>query len=109
MECNRHKVTEQKKNFRSVRLEVTVGRFPQNCTYPFRPEVDFEGEHFKLLTISSVENGNEMASKLSSHKAQSSAKKYKNNLVVSDACDSVLKVDANHQTVACRRISPNVT
>uniref|UniRef100_A0A915JA64 RRM domain-containing protein n=1 Tax=Romanomermis culicivorax TaxID=13658 RepID=A0A915JA64_ROMCU len=30
-ECNRRNVTERNGNFRSVRLEVSVGRFPQNC------------------------------------------------------------------------------
>uniref|UniRef100_A0A915IP33 Uncharacterized protein n=1 Tax=Romanomermis culicivorax TaxID=13658 RepID=A0A915IP33_ROMCU len=44
----RHIVTERKKNFRSIRLEVTVGHFPQNCSYPFRSKVDFQAERFKL-------------------------------------------------------------
>uniref|UniRef100_A0A915I069 Uncharacterized protein n=1 Tax=Romanomermis culicivorax TaxID=13658 RepID=A0A915I069_ROMCU len=57
-ECNRHKVTELKRNFRSVWLEVTVGHFPQNCSYPFRSKVDLQAERFKLLTIGSVEKGN---------------------------------------------------
>uniref|UniRef100_A0A915JAY9 Uncharacterized protein n=1 Tax=Romanomermis culicivorax TaxID=13658 RepID=A0A915JAY9_ROMCU len=53
-ECNG---TEGKFSFRSVRLEVTVGRFPQYCTYLFRPKVDFQAERLKLLTIRSVEKG----------------------------------------------------
>uniref|UniRef100_A0A915JDR5 Ribosomal protein S16 n=1 Tax=Romanomermis culicivorax TaxID=13658 RepID=A0A915JDR5_ROMCU len=44
-------------SFRSVRMEITVGRFPQNCIYPFQPKVDFQAERFKLLTIYSVEKG----------------------------------------------------
>uniref|UniRef100_A0A915JZC5 Uncharacterized protein n=1 Tax=Romanomermis culicivorax TaxID=13658 RepID=A0A915JZC5_ROMCU len=31
-ECNRHTVTEENENFRSVRLEVTVGHFLENCS-----------------------------------------------------------------------------
>uniref|UniRef100_A0A915JWY9 Uncharacterized protein n=1 Tax=Romanomermis culicivorax TaxID=13658 RepID=A0A915JWY9_ROMCU len=50
-ECSRHKVTERKR----VRLGVTVGRFRQNCSYPFRPKVDFRAERFKLLAIRSAE------------------------------------------------------
>uniref|UniRef100_A0A915IL76 Uncharacterized protein n=1 Tax=Romanomermis culicivorax TaxID=13658 RepID=A0A915IL76_ROMCU len=33
---------------------VTVGRFPQNYSYPLRPKIDFQAERFKLLTICSV-------------------------------------------------------
>uniref|UniRef100_A0A915KGP8 protein-serine/threonine phosphatase n=1 Tax=Romanomermis culicivorax TaxID=13658 RepID=A0A915KGP8_ROMCU len=33
---------------------VSVGRFPQNCSYPFRPKIDFQAERLKLLTICSV-------------------------------------------------------
>uniref|UniRef100_A0A915JWI5 Uncharacterized protein n=1 Tax=Romanomermis culicivorax TaxID=13658 RepID=A0A915JWI5_ROMCU len=43
MECNRRNVTERKGNFRSVRLEVTVGRFRKIAV--------------KLLTIRSVGKG----------------------------------------------------
>uniref|UniRef100_A0A915L6L7 Uncharacterized protein n=1 Tax=Romanomermis culicivorax TaxID=13658 RepID=A0A915L6L7_ROMCU len=32
--------TKGKFSFRSVRLEVTVRRFPQNFSRPFRPKVD---------------------------------------------------------------------
>uniref|UniRef100_A0A915INZ6 Ribosomal protein L5 n=1 Tax=Romanomermis culicivorax TaxID=13658 RepID=A0A915INZ6_ROMCU len=49
--CNRHNVTERKR-FSFHRLEVTVGRFPQNRSYPFRPQVNFRGERFKLATRS---------------------------------------------------------
>uniref|UniRef100_A0A915KVK5 Uncharacterized protein n=1 Tax=Romanomermis culicivorax TaxID=13658 RepID=A0A915KVK5_ROMCU len=41
-------------SFRSVVLEVTVGRFPQNFTYPSRLKVNFQAERFKLLAIRSV-------------------------------------------------------
>uniref|UniRef100_A0A915JAZ7 Uncharacterized protein n=1 Tax=Romanomermis culicivorax TaxID=13658 RepID=A0A915JAZ7_ROMCU len=54
-EFNRCSITERKRDFRSVRFDqVTVGRFPQNCNYHFRPKVDFQAERFKLLTIPSV-------------------------------------------------------
>uniref|UniRef100_A0A915HXR1 Uncharacterized protein n=1 Tax=Romanomermis culicivorax TaxID=13658 RepID=A0A915HXR1_ROMCU len=43
--------TKGKFSFRSARLEVTVGRFPQNCSYPFRPRMDFQAERSKTLTI----------------------------------------------------------
>uniref|UniRef100_A0A915JB02 Uncharacterized protein n=1 Tax=Romanomermis culicivorax TaxID=13658 RepID=A0A915JB02_ROMCU len=48
MECNRRNLSKRKTNFRSVRLEATVGRFPKNCSYPFRPktlqdEIDKQG------------------------------------------------------------------
>uniref|UniRef100_A0A915KL02 Uncharacterized protein n=1 Tax=Romanomermis culicivorax TaxID=13658 RepID=A0A915KL02_ROMCU len=33
---------------------VTVGRFPENRSYPFRPKVDFQAERFKLLDVRSV-------------------------------------------------------
>uniref|UniRef100_A0A915JV39 Uncharacterized protein n=1 Tax=Romanomermis culicivorax TaxID=13658 RepID=A0A915JV39_ROMCU len=46
--------TQRKRNFRSVRLEATVGHFPQNSSYPFRSKVDFQVERFKLLAIHSV-------------------------------------------------------
>uniref|UniRef100_A0A915JVF5 Uncharacterized protein n=1 Tax=Romanomermis culicivorax TaxID=13658 RepID=A0A915JVF5_ROMCU len=41
-------------SFHLVRLEVTVGHFPQNCSYPFRSKADFQAE-LKLLAIRSVE------------------------------------------------------
>uniref|UniRef100_A0A915JXK2 Uncharacterized protein n=1 Tax=Romanomermis culicivorax TaxID=13658 RepID=A0A915JXK2_ROMCU len=52
----RHGVTEcnwqnGKFSLCSVRLEVTVGRFPQNRTHPFGPKVHFQAESFKLLAI----------------------------------------------------------
>uniref|UniRef100_A0A915J516 Uncharacterized protein n=1 Tax=Romanomermis culicivorax TaxID=13658 RepID=A0A915J516_ROMCU len=50
-ECTRRK---GQFSFRSVRLEVTVGRFPQYCSYHIRPKVDFQAEQFKLLTTRSV-------------------------------------------------------
>uniref|UniRef100_A0A915JWJ8 Uncharacterized protein n=1 Tax=Romanomermis culicivorax TaxID=13658 RepID=A0A915JWJ8_ROMCU len=53
-ECNRGNVTEGNGNFRSVRLDATVGRLPQNCSRPFRPKVDFQAESCKLLTMLSV-------------------------------------------------------
>uniref|UniRef100_A0A915LAW9 Uncharacterized protein n=1 Tax=Romanomermis culicivorax TaxID=13658 RepID=A0A915LAW9_ROMCU len=40
-ECNQRNLTERKENVPSVPLEVTVGRFPQFCSYRFRPKVDF--------------------------------------------------------------------
>uniref|UniRef100_A0A915IEI6 Uncharacterized protein n=1 Tax=Romanomermis culicivorax TaxID=13658 RepID=A0A915IEI6_ROMCU len=36
------------------KAKVTVDRFPQNCSYPFRPKVDLQAERFKLLAIRSV-------------------------------------------------------
>uniref|UniRef100_A0A915JSD4 Uncharacterized protein n=1 Tax=Romanomermis culicivorax TaxID=13658 RepID=A0A915JSD4_ROMCU len=50
-ESNRHNITDGKGNFRSVLLEVTVGRFPQNYGYPFRPKVDFQavGDPFRFV------------------------------------------------------------
>uniref|UniRef100_A0A915JL58 Uncharacterized protein n=1 Tax=Romanomermis culicivorax TaxID=13658 RepID=A0A915JL58_ROMCU len=36
-ECNRRNVSEGNRSFGSV-LDVTVGCFPPNCTYPFRPK-----------------------------------------------------------------------
>uniref|UniRef100_A0A915JYE9 Uncharacterized protein n=1 Tax=Romanomermis culicivorax TaxID=13658 RepID=A0A915JYE9_ROMCU len=35
-------VTKRKGNFRSVRLEVTVGNFLENCSYSFLLKVDFQ-------------------------------------------------------------------
>uniref|UniRef100_A0A915HII0 Uncharacterized protein n=1 Tax=Romanomermis culicivorax TaxID=13658 RepID=A0A915HII0_ROMCU len=46
--------TKRKFPSRSVRLEVTFDRFPQNCSYPFRPNEYFHAERFKPLTIRSV-------------------------------------------------------
>uniref|UniRef100_A0A915KCQ2 Ovule protein n=1 Tax=Romanomermis culicivorax TaxID=13658 RepID=A0A915KCQ2_ROMCU len=43
--------TKRKFAFRLVRFEVTVGRFPQNCSYPLRPKIDFQAERFKPLMI----------------------------------------------------------
>uniref|UniRef100_A0A915JWQ6 E2 ubiquitin-conjugating enzyme n=1 Tax=Romanomermis culicivorax TaxID=13658 RepID=A0A915JWQ6_ROMCU len=54
MQSTQHYRTKGKFSFRSVGLEVTVGRFPQHCTYPLRSKVDFQAEPFKLLSISSV-------------------------------------------------------
>uniref|UniRef100_A0A915JU67 Uncharacterized protein n=1 Tax=Romanomermis culicivorax TaxID=13658 RepID=A0A915JU67_ROMCU len=34
--------------------QVTVGRFLQNCGYPFQSNVYFRAERLKLLTIRSV-------------------------------------------------------
>uniref|UniRef100_A0A915IKJ6 Uncharacterized protein n=1 Tax=Romanomermis culicivorax TaxID=13658 RepID=A0A915IKJ6_ROMCU len=51
MECNRGNVTEGNGSFRSVRLDVSIGHFPKNCSCPFRPKVDFQPEPLKLLTI----------------------------------------------------------
>uniref|UniRef100_A0A915J055 Uncharacterized protein n=1 Tax=Romanomermis culicivorax TaxID=13658 RepID=A0A915J055_ROMCU len=34
--------TKRKFPFRSVRLEVTIGSFPQNYRYPLRPKIDFK-------------------------------------------------------------------
>uniref|UniRef100_A0A915JR10 Uncharacterized protein n=1 Tax=Romanomermis culicivorax TaxID=13658 RepID=A0A915JR10_ROMCU len=45
--------TRGKFSFRSVLLEVTAGRFLKNCSDPFRPKVDFQAEHLKLLAIRS--------------------------------------------------------
>uniref|UniRef100_A0A915IG45 Uncharacterized protein n=1 Tax=Romanomermis culicivorax TaxID=13658 RepID=A0A915IG45_ROMCU len=50
----RRNVTETNGSFRSVPLDVTVGCFRKNCSYPFRPKIDFPAERFKLLTICSV-------------------------------------------------------
>uniref|UniRef100_A0A915HQF0 Uncharacterized protein n=1 Tax=Romanomermis culicivorax TaxID=13658 RepID=A0A915HQF0_ROMCU len=33
---------------------VRSGHFPQNCSFPFRKEVDYQAERFKLLAIRSV-------------------------------------------------------
>uniref|UniRef100_A0A915IF37 Uncharacterized protein n=1 Tax=Romanomermis culicivorax TaxID=13658 RepID=A0A915IF37_ROMCU len=38
-------------SFRSIWLEITVGHFPQNCSYPFRLKADFQHERFKLLDL----------------------------------------------------------
>uniref|UniRef100_A0A915IXI1 Uncharacterized protein n=1 Tax=Romanomermis culicivorax TaxID=13658 RepID=A0A915IXI1_ROMCU len=46
--------TKQKFSLCSVRLEVTVGHFLENCSYPLRSKVDFQAERFKLLAIGSV-------------------------------------------------------
>uniref|UniRef100_A0A915HQ96 Uncharacterized protein n=1 Tax=Romanomermis culicivorax TaxID=13658 RepID=A0A915HQ96_ROMCU len=59
MERNRMESTqpyrmEGKFSFRSVWLEITVGRFLQNCSYPSRSKVDFQAERFKLLLIRTV-------------------------------------------------------
>uniref|UniRef100_A0A915K649 Uncharacterized protein n=1 Tax=Romanomermis culicivorax TaxID=13658 RepID=A0A915K649_ROMCU len=51
MERNR---TEEEFSSRLVRLKITFSRFPQNCSYLFRPKVDFQAERFKLLKIRSV-------------------------------------------------------
>uniref|UniRef100_A0A915KYD0 Uncharacterized protein n=1 Tax=Romanomermis culicivorax TaxID=13658 RepID=A0A915KYD0_ROMCU len=48
-ECNRENVTKGNRNFRSVRFDITVGRFPNNCSCRFRPKVNFQPECFKLL------------------------------------------------------------
>uniref|UniRef100_A0A915L9I1 Uncharacterized protein n=1 Tax=Romanomermis culicivorax TaxID=13658 RepID=A0A915L9I1_ROMCU len=58
-ECNQWNITQLKRNFCFVWLEVTVGRFPQNCGHPFWPKVDFQAERFELLTIRSVQKGRE--------------------------------------------------
>uniref|UniRef100_A0A915J0R8 G-protein coupled receptors family 1 profile domain-containing protein n=1 Tax=Romanomermis culicivorax TaxID=13658 RepID=A0A915J0R8_ROMCU len=50
MQSTERNRTKEKSSFRSV----TVGRFPQNFSYPFRAKVDFQAERFKLLTIRSV-------------------------------------------------------
>uniref|UniRef100_A0A915JDM7 Uncharacterized protein n=1 Tax=Romanomermis culicivorax TaxID=13658 RepID=A0A915JDM7_ROMCU len=50
-ERNRMKI---KFSFRSVRSEVTVDSFPQNCHYPFLSKVRFQAEGFRMLTIHSV-------------------------------------------------------
>uniref|UniRef100_A0A915KD31 Uncharacterized protein n=1 Tax=Romanomermis culicivorax TaxID=13658 RepID=A0A915KD31_ROMCU len=36
--------------FGSVRMDVTVGRFPQMNSFLFRPKVNFQAERFTLLT-----------------------------------------------------------
>uniref|UniRef100_A0A915HL57 Uncharacterized protein n=1 Tax=Romanomermis culicivorax TaxID=13658 RepID=A0A915HL57_ROMCU len=54
MQSTQRNRTNGKFSFRSVRLKFTVGRFPQNCSYPVRPKVDFQAERFKLLAIGSV-------------------------------------------------------
>uniref|UniRef100_A0A915HPF1 Uncharacterized protein n=1 Tax=Romanomermis culicivorax TaxID=13658 RepID=A0A915HPF1_ROMCU len=41
-------------SFCSVRSEVTIGDFLENCSYPLRSKVDSQAEHFKLFAISSV-------------------------------------------------------
>uniref|UniRef100_A0A915JTM4 Uncharacterized protein n=1 Tax=Romanomermis culicivorax TaxID=13658 RepID=A0A915JTM4_ROMCU len=45
---------ERKFSFRSVQLEVTVGHFLEDCSYPLRSKVDFQAKRFKLLKIGSV-------------------------------------------------------
>uniref|UniRef100_A0A915LBW3 Uncharacterized protein n=1 Tax=Romanomermis culicivorax TaxID=13658 RepID=A0A915LBW3_ROMCU len=39
-------------------FQVSVNRFPQKCGFPFRPEVDFQAERFKLLMIRSIPSEN---------------------------------------------------
>uniref|UniRef100_A0A915ICC8 Ovule protein n=1 Tax=Romanomermis culicivorax TaxID=13658 RepID=A0A915ICC8_ROMCU len=39
MQSTQRNQTKQTLSFRSVRLEVTVGRFPQNFSYPIRPKL----------------------------------------------------------------------
>uniref|UniRef100_A0A915JT09 Uncharacterized protein n=1 Tax=Romanomermis culicivorax TaxID=13658 RepID=A0A915JT09_ROMCU len=39
-ECNRHNLTGQKGNFRSVRLEINVGYFIENFSCPFRSKME---------------------------------------------------------------------
>uniref|UniRef100_A0A915INJ2 Uncharacterized protein n=1 Tax=Romanomermis culicivorax TaxID=13658 RepID=A0A915INJ2_ROMCU len=46
--------TKGKFSISSIRLKVTISRFPQNFSYLFRPKA----ERFKLLTISSIEKSN---------------------------------------------------
>uniref|UniRef100_A0A915IM61 Uncharacterized protein n=1 Tax=Romanomermis culicivorax TaxID=13658 RepID=A0A915IM61_ROMCU len=53
MQSTQRYQTKGKFSFRSVRLEVTVGNFLKNCSYPF-PKVDFQAERFKLLATGSV-------------------------------------------------------
>uniref|UniRef100_A0A915IZ85 Uncharacterized protein n=1 Tax=Romanomermis culicivorax TaxID=13658 RepID=A0A915IZ85_ROMCU len=43
-ECDRRNVTKRKGNFRSVRLQVIVGYFPQNYSYLFRPKVNYQAK-----------------------------------------------------------------
>uniref|UniRef100_A0A915KFH0 Uncharacterized protein n=1 Tax=Romanomermis culicivorax TaxID=13658 RepID=A0A915KFH0_ROMCU len=46
--------TKGKFSFRSVPLEVTVGHFLENCSYPFRSKPVQQTECFNLLAIGSV-------------------------------------------------------
>uniref|UniRef100_A0A915JPJ3 DDE Tnp4 domain-containing protein n=1 Tax=Romanomermis culicivorax TaxID=13658 RepID=A0A915JPJ3_ROMCU len=46
MECNELNITEI-----LVQLDVTVGRFLQNCSHTFQSEVNFQAKRFKLLMI----------------------------------------------------------
>uniref|UniRef100_A0A915JC85 Potassium channel tetramerisation-type BTB domain-containing protein n=1 Tax=Romanomermis culicivorax TaxID=13658 RepID=A0A915JC85_ROMCU len=54
MQSTERNETIGKFSFLSVRWWVTVGRFPQNYSYPFRPKMDFPAKRFKLLMIHSV-------------------------------------------------------
>uniref|UniRef100_A0A915IZD5 SAM-dependent MTase TRM10-type domain-containing protein n=1 Tax=Romanomermis culicivorax TaxID=13658 RepID=A0A915IZD5_ROMCU len=53
MQSTEHDRTNGKCSFRLVQLEVTVGRCPQNFSYPLRPNVGFQAERFKPLTTRS--------------------------------------------------------
>uniref|UniRef100_A0A915JEK7 Uncharacterized protein n=1 Tax=Romanomermis culicivorax TaxID=13658 RepID=A0A915JEK7_ROMCU len=53
-QSTQHYRTKGKFSFRSVRLEVTVGHFLENCSHPFGSKGDFQAERLKLLTIRSV-------------------------------------------------------
>uniref|UniRef100_A0A915L8C6 Uncharacterized protein n=1 Tax=Romanomermis culicivorax TaxID=13658 RepID=A0A915L8C6_ROMCU len=57
MQSTERNRTKGKFSFHSVRLEVTVGRFLHNCSYPFRLKVAFQAERFKLLAICSIRKG----------------------------------------------------
>uniref|UniRef100_A0A915I0D1 Uncharacterized protein n=1 Tax=Romanomermis culicivorax TaxID=13658 RepID=A0A915I0D1_ROMCU len=46
--------TKEEFSFHSIRLEVAVGRFQQNCGYSLQSKVDYQTERFRLLTIRSV-------------------------------------------------------
>uniref|UniRef100_A0A915HFW9 Uncharacterized protein n=1 Tax=Romanomermis culicivorax TaxID=13658 RepID=A0A915HFW9_ROMCU len=57
MQSTQRYQTKGKFSSRSVRLEVTVGHFLENCSYPSRSKVYFQTERFKLLAIGSVPFG----------------------------------------------------
>uniref|UniRef100_A0A915HJG9 Uncharacterized protein n=1 Tax=Romanomermis culicivorax TaxID=13658 RepID=A0A915HJG9_ROMCU len=54
MQSTERNRTKGKLSFRSVQLDVAVGRSLQNCSNLSRPKADSQAERFKLLTIRSV-------------------------------------------------------
>uniref|UniRef100_A0A915KND6 Uncharacterized protein n=1 Tax=Romanomermis culicivorax TaxID=13658 RepID=A0A915KND6_ROMCU len=73
MQMMEHNRTKEKSSFRSVQFDVTVGRFPKNYSYPFRPKMDFQAERFKLLGFRSVplKNSNQTLRSTGKRKSQS--------------------------------------